>query len=44
MCLGLFDVVLFPLHLELIFLMACFICSSTMSFGKSLLMSLFNAF
>ena len=34
----LFDIVFFPLKLELIFLIAYFICSSTMLFGKSLLL------
>ena len=35
---GLVDVVLFPLQLELIFLMVRLICSSKMWFGKLLLM------
>ena len=43
MCLK-FGVVLFPLHLELIFLIPSFICSSAMCFGNSLLMRFFLMF
>ena len=44
MCFGLFDVELFPLQLELIFLVAHFICPSRTWFGKSLLMKIFFNF